>query len=134
MERMIFLFRSLTRVNTPRAMTLRWMRENQFSRLVEPRRAGGRVMHPHVRVGLHERAHPFGFVAADVVADDMDLAARGLGVLDLLEEGRPCSAYARVHRVMKPSLQASLPRMSTRRSPAAHSRMQRARRTTAAAP
>ncbi len=28
---MIFLSRSFTLVNTPRAMTFRWMRENQFS-------------------------------------------------------------------------------------------------------
>ena len=50
------------------------------------------------------------------------------------QPGEALKLKARVQRVTKASLQASLDRMSTRRSPSAHSITQRARRANAALP
>jgi len=55
--------------------------------LVEPRRVGWRVVHVNAAMVEQERLHEWRLMAADVVADDVDLAAAGLAGDDVLEEG-----------------------------------------------
>lgn len=54
--------------------------------LVEPRRVGGRVVNPHVRVFGQEGLDQLGLVAADVIADDVDLAALRLSADNVADE------------------------------------------------
>ena len=67
-------------------MTSRWMRANQFSTWLSHDEYVG-VVHMNATVVGQERLHARRLVAADVVADDVNLAAAGLAGEDVFEEG-----------------------------------------------
>lgn len=54
---------------------------------IPPRRTGARAMDPRAGVGLQKRTHALDPMAANVVADNVDLAPGWLRDLDLFEEG-----------------------------------------------
>src|SRR5262245_5363940 len=83
---MSFLAKSLTERKIPRAMTSRWILENQNLDLVKPGRIGRCKMDPHVGMTIDKLPDLGRAMGREIVCDNVNLLASGKDRHDLFKE------------------------------------------------